>query len=202
MRGCPASGGRDCGTAGGSLREEARGGNGMHMLTRRKRPANAELLTLARTIDEVDALYEVVRAARRERQDAERRAEKVLAAELKDWMRAMRESGRAHEIHKGMPVEPRSAERVQAEQAVAQAKAREKEARQRAGKRDGETWEFINTFRHLTEGDQRRLIRLRGWPTDRYRKAVREDPKNPSRPRWTEDDMTAWEAARAKGGPT
>ena len=150
----------------------------------------------------MDALYEVVRAARRVRQDAERAAEKVKAAEFKDWMRAMRESGRAHEIHKGMPVEPRSAERVQAEQAVAQAKARENEARQRAGKRDGETWEFINTFRHLTEGDQRRLIQLRGWPTERYMKAVREDPENPSGSRWSDDDVTAWEAARAKGEPT
>ena len=174
----------------------------LSMVTQRKRPTNAELLKLARAIDEVDALYEVVRAARRERQDAEGVVRKVLAAELQDWMRAMRESGRAHEIHKGMPVEPRSAERVEAERALAQAKAREMEARQRAGKRDGETWEFINTFRHLTEGDQLRLIRLRGWPTERYMKAVREDPRNPSRPRWTDGDVTGWEAARAKGEPT
>ena len=174
----------------------------LSMLTQRKRPTDGELLKLARTIDEVDALYEVVRAARRERQDAERVVRKVLAAERDDWMRAMRESGRGGEIYKGKPVEPRSAERVEAERALAEAKAREKEARQRAGKRDGETWEFINTFRHLTEGDQRRLIRLRGWPTDRYMKAVREAPKNPSRPRWTDDDVTTWEAACAKGGPT
>ena len=179
-----------------------RRGNDWHMLTQRKRPTNAELLELARIQDELDAPYEVADGARRERQDAERVVEKVQAAELKDWMRAMRESGRAHEIHKGMPVEPRSAERVQAEQALAQAKAREKEARQRAGKRDGETWEFINTFRHLTGGDQRRLIRLRGWPTERYMRAARQDPENRSGPRWNDDDVIAWEAARAKGGPT
>ena len=173
----------------------------LSMLTQRKRPTNAELLTLARTIDEVDALYEVVRATRGERQDAERRAEKVLAADLEDWMRARRETGRAHEIHKGMPIDPGSAELVEAERAVAQAKTREKEAGQRAGKRDGETWEFINTFRQLTEGDQRRLIRLRGWPTERYMRAVRQNPENRSGPRWSDDDVTAWEAARAKGGP-
>ena len=173
----------------------------MHMLTRRKRATNAELLELARIRDELDALYEVAEAARRERQDAERVAEKVRAAELGDWMRAMRESGRAHETHKGMPVEPRSAERVQAERAVAQAQAREADARRGAREREDETWEFINTFRHLTEGDQRRLIQLRGWPTERYMKAVRQDPKNPSRPNWSNDDVTAWEAAQAKGGP-
>ena len=173
----------------------------LSMLTQRNRPTNAELLKLARTIDEVDALYEVVRAARRERQDAERVVRKVLAAERDDWMRAMRESGRGDEIYKGKPVEPRSAERVEAERALAQSQAREKEARQRAGKRDGETWEFINTFRHLTEGDQRRLIGLRGWPTERYMRAVREDPENRSGPRWSDDDVTSWEAARAKGGP-
>ena len=174
----------------------------LSMVTQRRRPTNAELLKLARIRDELDALYAALDVARSERQDAKRLVEKVQAAELDDWMRAMRESGRAHEIHKGMPVEPRSAERVQAEQALAQAKAREKEAGRRAGKRDGETWEFINTFRHLTEGDQRRLIRLRGWPTERYMRAVRQDPENRSGPRWSDDDVAAWEAARAKGGRT
>ena len=32
-------------------------------------------------------------------------------------------------------------------------------------------------------------------------KAVREDPKNTSRPRWSDDDVTAREAARAECGP-
>ena len=91
------------------------------MPTRRKRPTNAELLELARIKDELDTLYEALDATRGERRDAERGAEKVQAAELDDWMRAMRESGRAHEIHKGMPVEPRSTERVEAERALAQA---------------------------------------------------------------------------------
>ena len=169
------------------------------MLTRRKRPKNAELLELARIQDEFYALDEALDAARAERRDAERRAEKVRAAEREDWTRAMRESGRAHEIHLGKPVEPRSAERVEAERAVAHAQAREEDAQRRFQEREDETWEFRNTFRHLTGQDQRRLIELRGWPTDRYMKAVREDPKNPSRPRWSEDDVAAWEAARARG---
>ena len=167
------------------------------MLTHRKRPRNTELLELARLQDELDALWEALDAARSERQDAERRAEKVQAAEFEDWMRAMRESGRAHEIHKGKPVEPRSAELVEAERAVAQAQACEAVAGRRCRALEDETWEYRNTFRHLTGEDQRRLIRLRGWPTDRYMKAVREDPKNPSRPRWSDDDVAAWEAARA-----
>ena len=135
-----------------------------------------------------------------ERQEAERRAEKVLVRELEDWKRARRESGRTHEIPRGMPLDPPSAERAEAEQAVAQAQAREAEVGRRAGVRESETWEYRNTFRHLTDEDQRRLIRLRGWPTERYMRAVREDPKDPSRPRWTDDDVAAWEAARAKGG--
>ncbi|MDD9981408.1 MAG: hypothetical protein OXU81_08650 [Gammaproteobacteria bacterium] len=171
------------------------------MLTQRKRPKNAELLKLARIEDEMDALRRAHDAARIERQDAERRAEKVQAREFEDWSRAMRESGRADRFHRGMPVEPRSAERVEAEQAVAQAQAREAEVGRRAGVRESETWECRNTFRHLTNEDQRRLIRLRGWPTERYIRAVREDPEDPSRPRWTDDDVAAWEAARAKGGP-
>ena len=109
----------------------------------------------------------------------------------------MRESRRAHEIHKGKPVEPRSADLVEAERAVAQAQAREAEAGRRWRVLEDETWEYRNTFRHLTGEDQRRLMRLRGWPTDGYLQAVREDPKNPSRPRWSDDDVAAWEAARA-----
>ena len=88
-----------------------------------------EPLELARLQDELDALWEALGAARRERQEAERRAKKVRDAKFKDWMRAMRESGCAHEIHKGMPVEPQSAERVDAERAVTQAQARESDAR-------------------------------------------------------------------------
>ena len=171
-----------------------RGENGV--LTQRKRPENAELLKLARTLDEMDALWRALDAARSDRQNAERRAEKVQAREFEDWRRAMRESGRAHEIHKGKPVEPRSAERVGAEEAVAQAQAREANVGRRAGVRESETWEYVHTFKHLTGEDQRRLIRLRGWPTERYMRAVREDPKDPSRPRWTDDDVAAWEAAR------
>lgn len=167
------------------------------MLTRRRRPTNAELLELARIQDQLDALWEVLSAARDERRDAERRAEKVRAREFEDWMRAMRESGRAAEIYKGKPVEPRSAERVEAEQAVALAQAREDDARRRFREIEDETWEYRNTFRHATLEDQRRLIQLRGWPTERYMKAVRADPKDPSRPRWSEDDVTAWVAARA-----
>ena len=167
------------------------------MRTQRKRPKNAELLELARLKDELHALREALRAARSERQAAERAAEKVQAAELEDWRRAMRESGRAHEIHKGKLVEPRSAERVEAERAAAQAQAREADARRRVVERENETWEYRETFRELTGEDQRRLIRLRGWPTDGYVKAVREDPENPSRPRWSDDDVAAWEAARA-----
>ena len=170
------------------------------MLTRRKRPTNAELLELARIQEELDALGEALDRARGKRQGAERRAQTVQAREFEDWRRAMRESGRAREIHMGKPVEPRSVERVEAERALAQAQAREADARRRSGDRGDETWEYVNTFRHLTGEDQRRLIRLRGWPTNRYMKAVREDPNNPSRPRWSNDDMTAWEAARAKGG--
>ena len=171
------------------------------MLTRRKRPRNAELLKLARIQDELDALGDALDAARGVRRDAERRAHKVTTREFEDWRRIMRESGRAHEIHKGMLVEPRSAERVEAERTVAQAQAREEEARRRSQERGDETWEYCNTFRHLTGQDQRRLIQRRGWPTDRYMKAVREDPKNPSRPRWSNDDVAAWEAARARGRP-
>ena len=167
------------------------------MLTQRKRPGNAELLELARLQDELDALREVLDAARSETQDAERAAKTVQTAEVEDWMQAMRKSGRAHEIHKGKPVEPRSAERVEAERAVTQAQAREAEARRRCRTLEDETWEYRNTFRRFTAEDQRRLIRLRGWPTERYMKAVRSDPKNPSRPRWSDDDVAAWEAARA-----
>ena len=129
-------------------------------------------------------------------------AENVQAREFEDWRRAMRESGRAHEIHKGKPVEPRSAERVEAEQAVAQAQAREADARRRAQVRGDETWEYVHTFRHLTEEDQRRLIRLRGWPTDRYMKCgARRSEESVARARWSDDDVAAWEAARAGGGP-
>ena len=91
----------------------------------------------------------------------------------------------------------RSPRLVEADRAAAEAQAPEADARRRFHEREDETWEYRNTFRHLTGEDQRRLIRLRGWPTDRYMKAVREDPKNPSRPRWSDDDVAAWEAARA-----
>ena len=167
------------------------------MLTQQKRPKNAELLELARIQDELDAMREVFDAARSERQAAERRADQVQAAEFEDWRRAMRESGRAHEIHKGKLVEPRSAERVATERAVEQAQVRETVARRRSLERGEETSEYHNTFSHFTEEDQRRLIRLRGWPTDGYMKAVREDLKDPSRPRWSDDEVTAREAARA-----
>ena len=170
------------------------------MLTRRKRPTNAELLVLARIQDELAALGEALDRARGERQAAERRVQTVQAREFEDWRRAMRESGRAHEIHKGKPVEPRSVERVEAERTLAQAQAREADARRRSRDRVDETWAYVNTFRHLTGEDQRRLIRLRGWPTNGYMEAVREDPNNPSRPRWSDDDVTAWEAARARSG--
>ena len=170
------------------------------MLTRRKRPTNAELLELARIQEELDALGEALDRARGKRQGAERRAQTVQARELEDWRRAMRESGRAHEIHKGKPVEPRSVERVEAERALAQAQAREADARRRLSRPRGRD---VGVRQHVQAPhgeDQRHLIRLRGWPTNRYMKAVREDPNNPSRPRWSNDDMTAWEAARAKGG--
>ena len=154
------------------------------MLTQRKRPGNAELLELVRLQDELDALREVLDAARSETQDAERAAKKAQTAKFEDWMRAMRESGRAHEIHKGKPVKPRSAERVETEQAVTQAQALEADARRRFVEREDETWKYLNTFRQLTAEDQRRLILLRGWPTERYTKAVRSDPKmRPQRPR-------------------
>ena len=101
-----------------------------------------------------------------------------------------------------IPLLPFLDPKLETERARVQAQAREKEARRGARERDGETWEFVNAFRHLTEGDQRRLIRLRGWPTERYMRAARQDPENRSGPRWSDDDVIAWEAARAKGEPT
>ena len=110
----------------------------------------------------------------------------------------MRESGRAHEIHKGKPVEPplgRAGGGRAGGGASAGTRGRGGSTLSGARGRDVGVPQHVQAL-HRAE-DQRRLIRLRGWPTDRYMKAVREDPKNPSRPRWSDDDVAAWEAARA-----
>lgn len=111
----------------------------------------------------------------------------------------MRESGCGGEIHKGKPVEPRSAERVEAERVLAEATKREREALKLYQDAGEESWERRMEFRDFTDEDERRLVKLRGWPTDRYMNEMRENPKDLAHVRWTAEDLAAWEAARAPG---
>ena len=168
------------------------------MRPRRKRPKNDELLELARVHEHLWELQRTWLAAADDRLEAERAAERVLARELEDWRREMRNSGRAGEIHKGKPVEPRSAERIEAERLLADAKDRERRALQRHHEEGAETWNWRMGFRDFTTEDQQRLVKLRGWPTDRYMKEVRESPKDVAHARWSAEDLAAWETARAE----
>ena len=167
------------------------------MRTRRKRPKNDELLELVRLREPVWALQRAWLAAADERLQAQRAEQRLLARELEDWKREMRESGRRGKS-RGMPVEPRSAERVEAERVLAEATELEQEARTRYGEAAEETWERRMEFRDFTNEDERRLIKLRGWPSDRYMDAMRKDPKDLAYVRWTAEDLAAWEAARAR----
>ena len=167
------------------------------MRTRRKRPKNAELLELAQIRDRLDELWAVRDAAGDERQKAERAAERLIAREYEDWARGMRESGRGGEIYKGKPVEPRSAERVAAERVLGEAKERERQALRQYQQLADETWERRVEFRNFTAENQRRLVELRGWPTNRYMKGMRESPEDPAHARWSAEDLAACEAERA-----
>lgn len=168
------------------------------MRPRRKRPKNDELLELVRLKEHLWALQRAWLTAADERLEAQHAERRLLARELEDWKREMRESGRSGEIYKGMPVEPRSAERMDAERVLAEATEREREALKRCHEEGEGTWEWRMSFRDFTAEDQRRLVTLRGWPTDRYMDAMREDPKNLAYVRWTAEDLAAWEAARAR----
>ena len=167
------------------------------MRPRRKRPKNDELVELARIQDRLDELREAWYAAQDERREAERAVARLFARELEDWKRKMRESARASEIHRGMPVEPRSAERVEADEILEDAKERERQAHRPYQELIEETRNRGIELRWFTADDQRRLIALRGWPTDRYMKAMRENPKDLTFVRWNADDLAAWGAARA-----
>ena len=168
------------------------------MRPRRKRPKNDELLELVVLKEHLWALERAWLAAADERREADRAARQLLAREFEDWRRGMRESGRSGEIHKGKPVEPRSAERVEVERVLAEATERERDALKRYHEAGEGNWEWRMSFRDFTAEDQRRLVKLRGWPTDRYMDAMREDPKDLAFVRWTTDDLASWEAARAR----
>lgn len=161
------------------------------MRSLRKRPNNRELLEIVRIREHVRALQRVWIAAANERLEAEYAEQRLLARELEDWEREMRESGRGGEIYRGMPVEPRSAERVEVERLLAEAKEREQEALARHGKASDESWERQIVFRDFTGEDERRLVKLRGWPSDRYMYGIREDPKDLACVRWTAEDLAA-----------
>ena len=168
------------------------------MRPRRKRPKNDELLELARIREHMWELQRIWLAAADERQEADRAAGRLLAREFEDWKREMRESGRGGEIYKGKPVEPRSAQRIEAERVLAEATEREREALKRCHDAGEGNWEWRKSFRDFTDEDQRRLVKLRGWPTDRYMDAMRKSPKDLAYVRWTGEDLAAWEAARAQ----
>ena len=167
------------------------------MRPRRTRPKNAELLELAWFQDRLDELRQALYAAQDERRDAERALERLFVREYEDWARTMRESRRAVEIHRGMPMDPASAERVKAEQVVEDAKRREREAHRPFQELAEEKRNRGLESRWFTAEDQRRLIALRGWPTDRYMKAMQENPEDLTFVRWNADDLAAWEVARA-----
>ena len=167
------------------------------MRPRRKRPKNDELLDLARIRERQWELQRIWLAAKDERLEAQRAAERLLAREHEDWARRMRQSGRGGEIYRGKPVEPRSPERVEAERLLAEAKDREQQALTRYHEEGEGTWEWRMGFRDFTAEDQRRLVKLRRWPTDRYRAAMRESPRDLEFVRWATEDLAAWEAARA-----
>ena len=167
------------------------------MRPRRKRPKNEELLELARSWERQWELDRIWHAAVDERVEAQRAAERLLVREHEHWARGMRESGRVGEIHKGEPVEPRSPERVEAERLLTEAKDREQQALRRCQEEGEETSEWCMGFRDFTAEGQRRLVKLRGWPTDRYIAAMRESPQDLTFVRWTTEDLAAWEAARA-----
>lgn len=168
------------------------------MRPRRKRPKNDELLELARIRERLWELRRIWLAAADERLEAEHAAGRLLARELEDWKRAMRESGRAGEIHKGKPVEPRTPERVEAERVLTEARERERQALKRYHEEGEPTWEWRMRFRDFTAEDERRLVKLRGWPTDSYMQKVRESPGDLAQVRWTAADLAAWETTRAR----
>ena len=169
------------------------------MRPRRKRPKNDELPELARVREHLWALQQAWFAAANERLEADRAEQRLLARELEDWKRGMRESGRGGEIYKRKPLEPRSAERVEAERVLAEVTEREREALKRYQEASEESWERRMEFRDCTDEDERRFVKLRGWPTDRYMNAVRENPKDLAYVKGTAEDLAAWEAARAQG---
>ena len=148
------------------------------MRSPRRRLKNAEVLELAQILDRLHELRGAWYATQEERWGAERSADTLLAKEYEEWARAMRESGRAAEIHRGKPVEPRTAARVEAEGRVAEAKEHEREALARYQEAQRETGERRVELRDFTAEDQRRLVKLRGWPTNRYMKGMRESPKD------------------------
>ena len=82
---------------------------------------------------------------------------------------------------------------------VGPATEREREALKRCHDAGEGNWEWRKSFRDFTDEDQRRLVKLRGWPTDHYMDAMRKSPKDLAYVRWTADDLAAWETARAEG---
>ena len=131
------------------------------MRPRRKRPKNDELLELARLREHLWALQQAWVAAANERLEADRAEQRLLVRELEDWKRGIRESGRGGEIHKGKPVEPRSAERVEAERVLAETTEREREALKLYQEAGEESWERRMEFRDFTDEDERRPAKLR-----------------------------------------
>ena len=167
------------------------------MRPRRKRPKNDELLELVVLKEHLWALQRAWLTAADERREAQHAKQRLVARELEDWKREMRESGRGG-MNRGKPAEPRSAERVEAERVLAEATEREHEALKRCHEAGEGNWEWRKSFRDFTDEDQRRLVKLRGWPTDRYMDAMRKNPKDLAFVRWTTDDLASWEAARAR----
>ena len=111
------------------------------MSPRRKRPKNDELLELVRIREHMWELQRIWLAAADERQEADRAAKRLLVRELEDWKREMRKSGRGGR-NRGIPVEPRSAERVEAERVLAEATEREREALKRSHEAGERNWEY------------------------------------------------------------
>ena len=110
------------------------------MRPRRKRPKNDELLELARLKEHLWALERAWLAAADERLEAQHAEQRLLARELEDWKREMRESGQGG-LNRGKPVEPRSPERVDAERVLVEAAEREREALKRYHEAGEGNWE-------------------------------------------------------------